>query len=71
MVDRCVPPPEHQDKRWHWLDANGLAPVVLSWIDLPPEWFATGYQKPFSPRELEDLGYRYIGPCIPPARLHQ
>lgn len=61
---RCVPPPQHTDKAYHWLRGDsGIH--VFSWSSGPELWMATGWtgNNQHSPDEMAERGWSYLGPC--------
>jgi hypothetical protein len=60
----CVPPPEHFEKKWHWLrHPRGNDCYPLKWEN--GQWtnedtFA------INPRDAAREGYKYVGPCEEP-----
>jgi hypothetical protein len=61
MTDRCAPPYEHANERWHWLKIHDNA-VVRFW------WPGDGWHQPLGNIGSNDMaraGYRYLRPCRP------
>lgn len=58
---RCVPPPEHREKRWHWL-RDGATLVCGRWQE--SEWRIEAYR--LSPVMADRNGYSYVAPCEEP-----
>jgi len=68
MSVRAVrPPPEHRDKRWHWLDTEH-GPMCASWFPLIGKgtWDISGHT--FDCDSLNAIRMEYLGPAIPPER---
>lgn len=64
---RCEPPPEHQAKRWHWIDTinfrDGSHVVnVAGWVS--GRWLRAGRSGPLLPDIAWQHGWRYLEPCI-------
>lgn len=59
------PPPEHADKRWHWLEHNGQ-PTVAGWaVKWDGGWWTVSDDYG-APDYMAQAGYRYLGPAEPP-----
>lgn len=61
MTDRCAPPYEHANERWHWLKIHDNA-VVRFW------WPGDGWHQPLGNIGSNDMaraGYRYLRPARP------
>ena len=58
----CAPPPEHADKEWHWLRYEDSPPEPVRWHG--HFWERAGYW--LDPSRTHELGWRYVGPAIPP-----
>lgn len=61
MSDRCAPPAEHADERWHWLQIHDNA-VVRFW------WPGDGWHQPLrniGSNDMARAGYRYLRPARP------
>lgn len=65
-TDTCAPPPEHQDKQFHWLlvPERNMKPFPLEWDDLHLDYILNCAHE--CPVGLYAAGYRYVGPAIPP-----
>lgn len=65
---RCEPPPEHREKRWHWLRDHLSNLSVGLWLSDAHLWsircgtlFTDG-----APDKLAEKGWRYVAPCEEP-----
>lgn len=62
---RCEPPPEHREKRWHWIKRpNSEGPIPLVWVNATTGWICVG--EAISPDRACDRGWRYVAPCEEP-----
>lgn len=61
---RCEPPPEHQNKEWHWLVCDGGQPTIWPWIIGFQRWLTPGAL--LTTEQVAHRGWRYVAPAIPP-----
>lgn len=59
-VPELMPPPEHGDKRWHWVKGSDGTLEVVEWSG---SWWRTGDEMN---AHLAFNGYVYIGPVSLP-----
>lgn len=62
-----IPPAEHREKRWHWLQFTDQLGTVYE--PIPKLWNGMGwthYQGTFSSDDMTRMGWCYYAPCIPP-----
>lgn len=61
------PPPEHEGKPCHFaervsfLDAAERYQEVFGWVG--GQWLIAGDETPYSPKQMADAGWRYLGPA--------
>ena len=69
MTARCEPPPEYRAVRWHWLIRDEeYGPEPMRWAEnserSPGFWITRHWH--YAPDEMAALGWRYLGPALPP-----
>lgn len=63
----CEPPPEHAHEPFHWVVADHGRVEPMRWRGgSDPAWSYIGGQGIVRPKTAAALGWRYVGPAIPP-----
>ena len=66
MSDECLPPPEMQNQKFHWLQ-QGKHIEPARWM-IFGYWEVLGWRVLKDPRSIHKEGWRYVGPCKPPEK---
>lgn len=63
----CEPPPEHRDKRFHWLKLHSDRPEPAYWLQ-GRAWMLFGSSICVTARHMHAAGWRYVAPAISPTQ---